>query len=112
MKRSSKYPPQMEHFVPALRLRRVPAGEGPLRRLHLPELLVPACRIPRANGDHRVSQFTLADERVLELLSWALASGSDESWEPLRRFGFTRTTQCHHSEHRKVVVGDREYPFG
>lgn len=50
------------------------------------------------------------------LMRRALASGSDESWEPLRRFGITRITQCHHSEDRKVVVGNagpvREYPFG
>ena len=45
------------------------------------------------------------------LLDRALSSGSDESWEPLQRFGVTRITQCHHSEDRKVVVGDREYPF-
>lgn len=57
----------------------------------------------------------LADIFV-ELLRRALASGSDESWEPLSRFGITRITQCHHSEDRKVVVGagglKREYPFG
>jgi hypothetical protein len=46
------------------------------------------------------------------LLSAALASGSDKSWEPLKRYGITRITQCHHSEDRKVVVGKREYPFG
>lgn len=42
----------------------------------------------------------------------ALASGSDESWEPLKHFGFTRITQCHHSEDRKVVVAGREYEVG
>lgn len=45
-------------------------------------------------------------------LQRALASGSEESWEPLKRYGITRITQCHHSEDRKVVVADREYPFG
>lgn len=46
------------------------------------------------------------------LLLAAIASGSDRAWEPLKRFGITRITQCHHSEDRKVVVADREYPFG
>lgn len=54
--------------------------------------------------------------RLYEMLMRAVASGSPESWEPLRRYGFTRITQCHHSEDRKVVVGSgmlvREYPFG
>ena len=44
-----------------------------------------------------------------ELVLQALASGSDRSWEPLKRFGITRIAQCHHSEDRKVVVADREY---
>lgn len=47
-----------------------------------------------------------------EHLQRALASGSDRSWEALKRYGITRITQCHHSEDRKVVVADREYPFG
>jgi hypothetical protein len=50
--------------------------------------------------------------RLYELLMRAIASGSDESWKPLERYGFRRITQCHHSEDRKVVVADREYPFG
>lgn len=57
----------------------------------------------------------MAGARQIELyglLMLAVSSGSSESWEPLKRFGFTRITQCHHSEDRKVVVGDREYPFG
>lgn len=53
-----------------------------------------------------------ADIEFVELLGRALASGSDRAWEPLRRFGITRITQCHHSEDRKVVIGKREYPFG
>lgn len=52
----------------------------------------------------------------VEMLRRALASGSDDSWEPLRRFGISRITQCHHSEDRKVVIGKgglkREYEFG
>jgi len=54
-------------------------------------------------------------DKFVPLLMRALASGSDNSWEPLRHFGITRITQCHHSEDRKVVVGNgaitREYPF-
>lgn len=57
-----------------------------------------------------------ADIEFVKLLKMALASGSDRYWEPLRRFGVTRITQCHHSEDRKVVIGKkgtkREYPFG
>jgi hypothetical protein len=52
----------------------------------------------------------------VNLLKRALGSGSDESWAPLRRYGVTRVTQCHHSEDRRVVVGKdglkREYEFG
>jgi hypothetical protein len=52
----------------------------------------------------------------LKLLDVALGSGSDQNWAPLRRFGVTRITQCHHSEDRRVVVGKdgmkREYEFG
>ena len=50
--------------------------------------------------------------KFYDLFMTAIASGSDRSWEPLRRYGFTKITQCHHSEDRKVVVADREYPFG
>lgn len=55
---------------------------------------------------------------VERLLLRALASGSDEAWEPLRRYGITRVVQLHHSDDRKVVAnfGGRgvvaEYPFG
>lgn len=51
-------------------------------------------------------------QAFLVLLGQALASGSDRSWGPLKRYGITRITQCHHSEDRKVVVNEREYPFG
>lgn len=56
--------------------------------------------------------------QVEKLLVQALASGSDESWEPLRRFGITRVVQLHHSDDRKVVANlgrsgvVQEYPFG
>lgn len=63
--------------------------------------------------NHDMVGFTLRDGgRLHQLLLRAVASGSDESWAPLERFGFRRITKCHHSEDRKVVVGDREYPFG
>lgn len=57
------------------------------------------------------------DDSFCELWNRAIASGSPESWEPLRVYGITRITQCHHSEDRKVVVGiggpaEREYLFG
>jgi len=51
-------------------------------------------------------------EALYGLLMNAVRTGFAEDWEPLRHFGFTRITQCHHSEDRKVVIGDREYPFG
>lgn len=51
-------------------------------------------------------------QTFLVRLAQALASGSDREWAMLKPFGITRITQCHHSEDRKVVVGDREYPFG
>jgi len=53
-----------------------------------------------------------SSDKFYGLLLDAVRSGFAEDWEPLRRFGFTRITQCHHSEDRKVVVGDREYIFG
>lgn len=57
-----------------------------------------------------------AQRIVMIALRRAIASGSDENWEPLRHFGIRRIIQCHHSEDRKVVVkdaaGEREYPFG
>jgi hypothetical protein len=51
-------------------------------------------------------------EALYGLLMNAVRTGFPEDWEPLRRFGFTRITQCHHSEDRKVVVSNREYIFG
>lgn len=54
-------------------------------------------------------------QRFVELLQRAIASGSDEAWEPLKRWGIRRIIQSHHSEDRKVVIGNgvlqREYPF-
>jgi len=69
--------------------------------------------IVEINHDY-AHKITADDTRMMftRLLERALASGSDESWEPLSRFGITRITQCHHSERRKAVVGGREYPFG
>lgn len=49
---------------------------------------------------------------IEDWLKIALASGSDQAWAPLEKFGIRRITQCHHSEDRKIVVGNREYPFG
>jgi hypothetical protein len=44
--------------------------------------------------------------QVEKLIVRALASGSDESWEPLKRFGVRRIVQVHHSCDRKVVIGN------
>lgn len=63
--------------------------------------------------NHDCSFLIEADElRFTQLLLQALASGSDRSWEPLKRFGVTRIVQCHHGDDRKVVAHGREYPFG
>lgn len=64
--------------------------------------------------NHDQSMFIKAEpEAFLRELGYALASGSDRSWEALRRFGVRRIIQCHHSDDRKVVVGkgalEREY---
>jgi hypothetical protein len=45
-------------------------------------------------------------EDFAELLWRALASGSDESWEPLKGFGITRVVQLHHSVGRRVIFSD------
>jgi hypothetical protein len=55
-------------------------------------------------------------KEFVELLARGLASGSNEAWLPLERFGVRRVVQCHHTEDRKVVVGigplTREHKFG
>ena len=61
---------------------------------------------------HRIAQ---DGDLVIKLLDRALGSGAYQDWEPLMRYGIRRITQCHHSEDRKVVVGNggqtREYPI-
>lgn len=55
-----------------------------------------------------------ADEFV-PLLMRALGSGSEETWEPLRKFGIRRIVQVHHSTDRKVTISgpgwEKEYPI-
>lgn len=67
--------------------------------------------------NHDCSSFIASDEsHFVQLLLAALASGSDRSWDRLKRYGILRVTQCHHSEARKIVVSGgaikREYRFG
>jgi KTSC domain len=45
-------------------------------------------------------------EDFAELLRRALASGSDESWEPLESLGIERIVQVHHSVGRRVILSD------
>lgn len=60
---------------------------------------------------HRIA--SAPQGRIEHLLLRALGSGSEENWKPLEAFGIRRVTQCHHSEDRRVVVGNgvlqREY---
>lgn len=51
------------------------------------------------------------EKLFMELLANALASGSDRAWEPLKRYGFCRVTQCHHSCERSVMVGRERIPI-
>jgi hypothetical protein len=52
---------------------------------------------------------------VEAMLLNALASGSDQSWERLKRFGICRIVQVHHSADRKVVISaagwEKEFPI-
>jgi hypothetical protein len=52
----------------------------------------------------RSHQIDAAPTAFIVLLNQALASGSDESWEPLRHFGVRRIIQVHHSTDYKVNV--------
>jgi hypothetical protein len=45
-------------------------------------------------------------DQFVYLLQNAIASGSDESWEPLKGFGITRVVQLHHSVGRRVIFSD------
>ena len=45
-------------------------------------------------------------------LRQAISSGSPESWEPLKRWGFNRIVQTHHTDDRKVVTKYAEYEIG
>ena len=65
--------------------------------------------------NHDFSHEIASDPDVfVALLKNALASGSHESWEQLRRFGIRRIVQVQHST--KVVISGpgwtREYPVG
>lgn len=74
------------------------------------------CSIVEINHDMSFNLDQVDPATFVELLQRALASGSDDAWEPLRAFGIHRIVQCHHSEDRVAVIGSgvlrREYGIG
>lgn len=67
------------------------------------------------NHDFSHELVDTGDRTFDSLLLRALASGSDESWEPLKAYGIRRIVQVHHSTDRKVVISgpgwETEYPI-
>lgn len=70
-----------------------------------------------AEINHDIAKIDPGDmARFAQLWNCAIASGSAESWEPLEHWGIRRVERCHHSEDRKLIVGNgslqREYQIG